>query len=141
MRLSVLCKARWEHDDHLTLVAGMSRTQVDRLTAGGIGTLEALGDAPAREIDKIRPESFAKIRHQAELQLHRRRTGQHRVDQLPLEPDRGFALMPEPSAGDIWLDLEGDPWYEPARGLEYLFGWVYLEEARRATTASGPATG
>jgi uncharacterized protein len=36
--------------------------------------------------------------------------------------------MPEPSAGDVWLDLEGDPWFEPARGLEYLFGWVYLDD-------------
>ena len=30
-------------DDHLTLVAGMSRIQVERLTAAGITTLEALG--------------------------------------------------------------------------------------------------
>ncbi len=36
--------------------------------------------------------------------------------------------MPEPSPGDVWLDLEGHPWFEPARGLEYLFGWVYLDE-------------
>ena len=34
--------------------------------------------------------------------------------------------MPEPSPGDIWLDFEGDPWFEPARGLEYLFGWIEL---------------
>ena len=128
-----LCKQQWETDDHLTLVAGMSRTQVDRLTAGGITTLEGLGDAaPDTKVDKIRAQSFANIRHQAELQLHRRRTGQHRVDQLSVEPDRGFALMPDPSAGDVWLDLEGDPWYEPARGLEYLFGWVYLGDEGEA---------
>jgi len=36
--------------------------------------------------------------------------------------------MPAPSDGDVWLDFEGDPWFEPARGLEYLFGWVYLED-------------
>ena len=28
---------------------------------------------------------------------------------LPLEPDRGFGLLPERSPGDVWLDLEGDP--------------------------------
>ncbi|HXV56222.1 MAG TPA: TM0106 family RecB-like putative nuclease, partial [Gaiellaceae bacterium] len=47
---------------------------------------------------------------------------------LPEEPHRGFALLPEPSPGDVWLDLEGDPWFEPARGLEYLIGWVELGE-------------
>ena len=31
-------------DDHLSLVAGIRRTQVERLTAAGITTLEALGD-------------------------------------------------------------------------------------------------
>jgi uncharacterized protein len=36
--------------------------------------------------------------------------------------------MPEPSPGDIWLDLEGHPWFEPARGLEYLLGLVYLDD-------------
>jgi predicted RecB family nuclease len=127
-----LCKAQWERDDHLTLVAGISRTQVERLTAAGITTLEALGDlAPDTRVKSIRPETLDGLRLQAELQLHRRRTADHRVQHLPLEPDRGFNLMPEPcDEGDIWLDLEGHPWYEAARGLEYLFGWVYLDEGQ-----------
>src|ERR687891_687939 len=36
--------------------------------------------------------------------------------------------MPAPSPGDIWLDFEGDPWFEPGRGLEFLFGWIELAE-------------
>ena len=44
------------------------------------------------------------------------------VDLLPDEEDRGFRLLPPPSPGDVWLDLEGHPFYEAARGLEYLFG-------------------
>ncbi|MGH3012922.1 MAG: hypothetical protein ACRDMY_13950, partial [Gaiellaceae bacterium] len=40
-----LCKERWAADDHLTLVAGVSRLQVERLQAAGIMTLEALADA------------------------------------------------------------------------------------------------
>ncbi len=124
-----LCQQRWQKDDHLVLVAGMSRLQVERLTAGGIETLEALGLAPPQtRISKIRPRTFETLRHQAELQLHQRRNGSHRVDLLPLEPERGFSLLPEPNPGDIWLDLEGHPWFEPARGLEYLFGWVELDE-------------
>ena len=76
----------------------------------------------------MRASTFEGLNHQARLQLHHRRTGEHRIEHLPEEPDRGFALMPEPSPGDVWLDLEGDPWFEPARGLEYLFGWVELGE-------------
>ncbi len=122
------CKQQWLDDDHLTRVAGIARTQVDQLTAAEIATLTALGEAPpGTRVKRLRPQTFENLRHQAELQLHRYRTGDHRVDTLAVEPGRGFAAMPAPSEGDVWLDLEGDPWFEPARGLEYLFGWVYLE--------------
>ena len=94
------CKEQWEHDDHLTLVAGVSRLQHDRLLAGGIRTMEALGAAPpGTRVSKIRPDTFARLRHQAELQLHRRHTGEHKFELLPQEPERGFALLPEPSPG------------------------------------------
>ncbi len=76
----------------------------------------------------MRASTFERLHHQARLQLQHRRTGEHEIEHLPEEPDRGFALMPEPNDGDIWLDLEGDPWFEPGRGLEYLFGWIELGE-------------
>jgi predicted RecB family nuclease len=126
------CRAQWEADDHLTLVAGVSRAQVERLTAHGITTLQALGDAsPDTRVRKMRPTTFTNVRQQAELQLYRRRTGENRIELLQVEPERGFALLPEPNPGDIWLDLEGHPWFEPARGLEYLFGWIELDEDGR----------
>ncbi|MDQ2983478.1 MAG: hypothetical protein M3R70_06080 [Actinomycetota bacterium] len=59
----------------------MSRTQLERLVAADISTLEALGELPSgTAIPKIRAPSFENIRHQAELQLHKRRTDEHRVD-------------------------------------------------------------
>jgi predicted RecB family nuclease len=121
------CQRQWDEDDHLSLVAGIRRTHVERLNAAGIATLEGLATSDTR-VGKLRPETLAKLRDQAALQLHRRRTGELRHQLLPLQPERGFALLPEPSPGDIWLDFEGDPWYEPARGLEYLTGWVYLDD-------------
>jgi len=122
------CQEQWERDEHLSLVAGIRRTQVDRLNAAGIATLEDLATTQEQKLPKLRAETLAKLREQAALQRHRRQTGELRHVILPLEPERGFALLPEPSPGDIWLDLEGDPWYEPARGLEYLLGWVYLDD-------------
>ncbi len=122
------CKEQWERDDHISLVAGIRRTQVDRLAAVGITKLEGLATTTETKIPKLRQETLAKLREQAALQLHGRQTGELKHVVLPLEPERGFALLPEPSPGDIWLDLEGDPWYEPQRGIEYLLGWVYLED-------------
>jgi predicted RecB family nuclease len=124
-----LCKTRWDEDDHLTLVAGMSRLNVERLNLAGITTLAELARAePGTKVKSMRRKTFDGIRHQAELQLHHRETGEHRVELLPSEEERGFSLLPEPSPGDIWLDFEGDPWFEPARGIEYLTGWIELDE-------------
>jgi predicted RecB family nuclease len=121
------CKAQWVADDHLTLVAGVSRLQVERLQAAGIQTLEALANAaPDTKVPSMRAHTFQGLNLQARLQLQYRRIGKHEIVYLPEESDRGFALLPEPNRGDVWLDLEGDPWFEPARGLEYLFGWIEL---------------
>ena len=124
-----LCKQQLRDDDNLVLVAGLRRSQAEDLAEHGIPTLAALGrQAAGLEVDGMRAETLEGIRHQAELQLHYRDTGEHRVDHLPDEEGRGFRLLPEPDFGDVWLDLEGHPFYEPARGLEYLFGWCYRDE-------------
>src|SRR5829696_1514273 len=69
-----LCRERWEEDDHLSLVAAIRRTQVDRLVAAGVPTLEALASVAAEtKVPKLRAETLAKLREQAGLQLHRRR--------------------------------------------------------------------
>jgi uncharacterized protein len=63
------------------------------------------------------------------LQLHRRTTG--RLDWHPLEADPGcgFEVLPRPSAGDVVFDIEGDPFWEPARGLHFLFGLLLRDDA------------
>src|ERR1700692_1562845 len=39
----------------------------------------------------------------------------------------GLSALPAPSAGDVFFDLEGDPFVDDG-GLEYLFGYAYLDE-------------
>jgi predicted RecB family nuclease len=122
------CQDRRVAEDHPILVAGLGRLHAERLAVRGITTLTALGEAATgTRVERIRPETFEKLRHQASLQLHFNRTGERRFDLLPDEEDRGFRLLPPPSHGDVWLDLEGHPFYEPARGLEYLFGWCHRD--------------
>ena len=45
---------------------------------------------------------------------------------LPPEPGRGFARLPAPSPGDVFFDIEGDP-YWGEEGLEYLLGSATLD--------------
>jgi predicted RecB family nuclease len=124
-----LCRQQLVDDDHLVLVAGLGRLYAERLATAGIPTLTALGETAAGTVvERIRPETFEKLRSQAALQLVYERSGVRVVDLLPDEEDRGFRLLPPPSEGDVWLDLEGHPFYEPARGLEYLFGYCYRGE-------------
>ena len=49
---------------------------------------------------------------------------------LPPAEERGLALLPRPSEGDVFYDIEGDPFYEAARGLEYLHGVIADGEFR-----------
>ena len=48
----------------------------------------------------------------------------------PLTPLPGFGLacLPPPSAGDIFLDFEGDPFVDEG-GLEFLFGYAFKDAA------------
>ena len=36
-------------------------------------------------------------------------------------PDRGLSVLPEPNVGDLFFDIEGDP-FAFWEGIEYLFG-------------------
>ena len=118
------CEARWEADDHLSLVAHIRRDQVERLNEAGITTVAALASVdPARAIGIGRP-ALERLRHQASLQDHHRRTGEHRYELLAIDEHSGFRLLPRPSDGDMFFDMEGDPFYEAGRPLEYLFGLV-----------------
>src|SRR5438034_5323316 len=67
------------------------------------------------------------MRDQAALQLTRRTSNELDWHLLGSEPGRGFELLPRPSPGDVIFDIEGDPFWEPARGLHFLFGLLTLD--------------
>src|SRR3989449_338247 len=117
-----VCDERWRQEDHLALVAGIRRGQVTRLRSAGIGTLTQLAQAPATPVPHIASHTLETLHDQAGLQLRRRTTGDLDWHPLPVEPGRGFERLPRPSSGDVMFDIEGDPFWEPARGLHFLFG-------------------
>ena len=129
-----ICEARRRDDDHLSLVAWMRRDQIAKLSNSGILTLEQLGRTDGATCVKgLNPATFSNLKQQARLQLMQRESiasgavgrDRYHYELLPSEPHRGFALLPEPDAGDVYFDMEGDPYYAPETGLEYLFG-VYI---------------
>jgi predicted RecB family nuclease len=123
-----ICEKRWEREDHLVRVAGIRRDQVNRLTTAGLSTLTGLAQTrPDTRVPKIPAATFATLHDQAALQLETQRDGEIAYRELALEDGRGFAALPRRSRGDVILDLEGHPFFEPARGLTFLFGVLTLD--------------
>lgn len=137
------CEDRRRADDHLSLVAGITRRQRDRLGLAGVARLEELGVLDReRRIDGIQNESLDRVREQAALQLKGRREGRAIYELLQNEaPGIGLEALPKPTPGDLFLDLEGDS-FVLDDGLEYLFGLVDFGEPELDFTirdAPGPA--
>jgi uncharacterized protein len=123
------CDHRRRADDHLSFVAGTSRLQRRELEGVGVTTLAQLGTLPLPLQFKPRRgaiETYIRARNQASVQLEGRASGKPIHELLPVEPGRGFRRLPEPSVGDVFLDLEGDP-FAGDGGREYLFGLVVVE--------------
>jgi uncharacterized protein len=122
-----VCHEWWDQRDHLSLVASIRRDQTVRLAETGVSTLTALAGAPLDARVDLAPHTLGALREQAELQRIRRTTGDLKWRLIPPEPGRGFALLPRASAGDVVFDIEGNPFWEPARGLHFLLGLLTAE--------------
>ena len=126
------CARQLRRDDHLSFVANCSRAHRVELAAHDITTLGSFGrnglPTPFRP-SRGSVATYERLQHQARLQLERRDTGQLRHECLPVEDGFGLGALPEPRPGDLFLDLEGDPFGRPGAGpatgegqREYLFG-------------------
>jgi len=124
------CEDHWHAVDHLSLVASIRRTQVMRMNAVGIETTAALAEWDG-SLDGIGPRAFGRLQHQARLQVHFRNTHQHRFELLPPDDENGFRLLPPPSDGDIYFDMEGFPFFDADGGLEYLFGAITIDDGEQ----------
>jgi predicted RecB family nuclease len=120
------CDQQLRQDDSLSFVHGASKLQRKELANHGIATLKSLAELPLPipfTPSKGEPDGFRRIREQARVQLEARASNKHIWEMLPLETGKGVWKLPEPSPGDIFFDLEGDP-FTGESGIEYLFGLV-----------------
>ena len=100
----------------------MRRDQTRHLVAAGIPTMAALARAPETPAPDIGDGPWHRLRQQARLQVAERTAGTPAYELLPLlGPGLGLAALPPPSRGDLFFDMEGDPFVVEG-GLEYLFG-------------------
>ena len=121
------CDRRRHEDDHLCLVAGISKVQINELKARGIATVRSLGAMPlplAFKPDRGSADSYVRIREQARIVAEARAAGKGKFEMLPIETGFGLTCLPRPSDGDVFFDLEGDP-FVGEHGLEYLFGYIF----------------
>lgn len=126
-----ICDKRRHEDDHLSLVPGTTRNQRKVLVANGVSTVAGLAAwelAPMPKIDGIGSTALVRIHNQARIQVEGRNKDDVIYELLDSpEPNTGLAALPTPSAGDIFLDLEGDP-FAFQTGLEYLIGILTAPE-------------
>ena len=121
------CEKRRRDDDHPCLVAGISKLQINELKQHGIKTLQGLAAMPLPldwKPDRGSADSYMRIREQARIQAEAREAGKGKYELLPVEQGFGLTRLSEPSEGDIFLDLEGDP-FAGEGGFEYLFGYIF----------------
>lgn len=125
------CDARRRSDDHLSFVAGISSLHVGELTARDVDTVTRLAavDLPwPWKPDRGAAATYEKIREQARVQMEGRTADELVYETLDLETGLGLVRLPEPSPGDVFFDIEGDPFVGPG-GLEFLFGCVSIDES------------
>jgi uncharacterized protein len=127
------CNARRRADDHLSFIARVSRLHRGELVSQGYATLATAAAMPlplAFKPARGAKATYESLREQARLQVEQRDRGRPVYELLDVEPEKGFCRLPAPSAGDLFLDFEGDPFAREG-GREYLTGiGVARSEAR-----------
>jgi predicted RecB family nuclease len=137
------CDKKRHDDDHISLVAGISRTQRRELKVLGVETLTQCANTwPLKAApNRGSVDTYENLHKQAQLQVRSKRSrkllyelrpivaAKEATETDPAVQDEGLCRLPEPSPGDVFLDLEGDP-YATEGGREYLFGVVTEEKGK-----------
>ncbi len=124
------CDAKRRADDHLCLVASISKIQITELGEHAVTTCTALAAMPIPltfKPSRGSASALVRAREQARIQVEGKAAGVILFERLETIPGFGLARLCEPSPGDIFLDFEGDPFVGDG-GLEYLVGYSFRGE-------------
>ena len=134
-RWDPVCSARRRSDDDLALVAGITGRQrralkdSDLKTRRGLAALPTPLTTPFDRLDGVSPDSLLRVREQARIQVEGEDRHEPVHELIPpartrdggFVPNLGLLGLPEPRPGDLFFDIEGDP-FANDDGLDYLFG-------------------
>ena len=124
-----VCDQQWRDEDSLVFVANLRADDRSALETAEVITMRQLSsiEHPVEEIEQAR---LRRAVEQAGLQVESRNAPDDppafrvlEIDPNAVEPV-GFALLPEPSEGDVFLDFEGHPFWKPDAELFFLFGLI-----------------
>jgi predicted RecB family nuclease len=119
-----LCQAMRVETNHLQLVANITRPQIESLGRSGVKSVRQLAEFSG-ETDKLSSEVVARLSRQARLQQEFYDSGNRSVEVVNPE---GLKTLREEQPGDIFFDLEGFTFFDEPGGLEYLFGWMSIDQ-------------
>lgn len=120
--------------DHLVQIANINTSQMRKLMAAGIDTVEKLAKSDLQRVPKLSDEIFSRVRSQARIQVKARQLPEGSpppfeiLTPTPDKPKSGLAMLPPASEGDVYFDIEGYPLEND--GLEYLLGATHLVDGK-----------
>lgn len=124
------CDARRRSDDHLCLVAGIRSLHISELNRQEIHKLQQFAERETplpTKPERGSREAFARAHAQARIQLQGRNEKKMLYELLDHQAGLGVDRLPQPDPGDIFFDIEGDP-FVGTSGLEYLLGVTFNGE-------------
>lgn len=136
-RWRVACDTRRRDDDHLCLVAGLAKSNATELKKHSVETVAQLAAVPLPmpwKPDRGAAQTYVRLREQARLQVEGRVANKMVHECLPVEAGFGLTRLPSPTTGDVFLDLEGDP-FAGEGGLEFLFGYAFEDQGNKKYVA------
>ncbi len=128
---SQTCEAQWRAEHALHYVAGLRTSDHEPLAAAGITNMIHLAECASEVETQIDPARFERLVRQASLQQRDVADVpppfEHLQPSLDLSRADGFAAMPAPDDGDVFLDYEGHPFWSAKEELFFLFGLIICD--------------
>ena len=130
-RWSEVCRKRLRDRDDLSLVAGITSRQRRLLREREISTrgevarlslpLSPVLDGDARVWEKLHMQARLQVEGDSAGRVIHELLEPSLLKDGELDPEKGLQSLPEPSDGDLFFDIEGDP-FALDDGVDYLFG-------------------
>jgi predicted RecB family nuclease len=125
------CATGRVNDRDLSLIYGIRSTTRQTLVDSGIKTIDDMSVATEEQRKALKKnvskDTFEKLRDQAEIQIKGEGLD---TPIFELKDPELLRVIPASSDGDIWFDMEGDPYSDGGAGLEYMFGYVIKENGK-----------